>query len=134
MGIHSTHSSPHHLDNQKNKMLLLTTCFMAVLGLSYAGNNTVTEEAWFEVEVRNLDGPGQDFRGIFTIALFGDVAPMTVLNFASITKGYKRGNDNLPYKGNPIHRIVQDFVVQMGDVTRGDGTGGKSIFGERFND
>ena len=115
-------------------MLLLAASFMAVLGLSYAGNYTVTDEAWFEVEIRNLDGPGQDFRGLFTIALFGQAAPMTVLNFASITKGYNKGKDNLHYKGNVVHRIVQDFVIQMGDVTRGDGTGGKSIFGERFND
>jgi len=115
-------------------MILQIASFMAVLSLSYAGNYTVTEEAWFEVEVRNMDGPGQDYRGHFTVALFGEAAPMTVLNFASIAKGYKRGREELKYKGNVIHRIVQDFVIQMGDVTRGDGSGGKSIFGERFND
>ena len=115
-------------------MLLLATSFLAAFGVSYASNFTVTDEAWFEVEVRNLDGPGQDYRGHFTIALFGDAAPMTVLNFASIVKGYKRGREELKYKGNIVHRIVQDFVIQMGDVTRGDGSGGKSIFGERFND
>merc|ERR1712150_94058 len=68
------------------------------------------------------------------MALFGDTAPMTVLNFASIVKGYKRGRERLHYKDTPIHRVVPDFVIQMGDITTGDGTGGRSIFGERFND
>lgn len=81
-----------------------------------------------------MDGPGQDYRGRFVVALFGDTAPMTVMNFVSITRGYKRGKEEFTYKDTPVHRIVPDFVVQMGDITVGDGTGGKSIFGERFND
>ena len=55
------------------------------------GNYTVTDEVWFEVEVKDMDGPGQDFKGRFTIALFGQVAPMTVMNFVSITRGHKKG-------------------------------------------
>ena len=57
----------------------------------YCDNTTVTDEAWFEVEIKDLDGPGLDYRGRFTIALFGETAPVTVLNFKSITKGYKKG-------------------------------------------
>ena len=76
----------------------------------------------------------QDYTGRFTIALFGEAAPMTAMNFASITKGYKKGREMLHYKNTPIHRIVPDFVLQMGDITIGDGTGGKSIYGERFDD
>ena len=66
-------------------MLLIVT-FLTVFSTGYCGNYTVTDEAWFEVEVKDLDGPGQDYTGRFTIALFGDTAPMTTLNFASITK------------------------------------------------
>jgi len=114
--------------------MLFALSFLALVALGYTETYTVTEEAWFEVKVEDMDGPGQDFTGRFTVALFGDTAPMTVLNFASITRGYKRGKESLAYKESPIHRIVPDFVVQMGDVTKGDGTGGRSIFGERFND
>jgi len=114
--------------------MLFLVSLLAALAIGYCDKYTVTEEAWFEVEVKDMDGPGQDYKGRFTIALFGDTAPMTVLNFASITKGYKRGENKLAYKGSNVHRIVPDFVLQMGDVTNGDGTGGRSVFGERFND
>jgi len=86
------------------------------------------------VEVKNIDGAGNDFKGQFTIAVFGETAPMTVMNFVSLARGYKKGKESLHYKNTPLHRIVPDFVLQMGDITIGDGTGGKSIFGPKFND
>jgi len=115
-------------------LLLLTTVLLASGHLVAAGNFTVTHEAWFEVEVRDMDGPGEDFRGRFTVALFGETVPMTTLNFASLVGGHKIKGQKLSYKGTHVHRIVKDFVVQMGDVTSGDGTGSISIYGERFND
>ncbi|CAD5111182.1 DgyrCDS516 [Dimorphilus gyrociliatus] len=108
----------------------LVVLFNPIMG----GKYTITDEAWFDVEVKDMDGPGQDFRGRFVVGLFGETAPMTVMNYVAITRGYKRGREVLHYKNTPIHRIVPDFVIQMGDITVGDGTGGKSIFGERFND
>ena len=69
------------------RLLLL----VAMVTVVYCDNYTVTDEAWFEIEIKDLDGPGLDYRGRFTIALFGEAAPVTVLNFKSITKGYKRG-------------------------------------------
>jgi len=95
---------------------------------------TVTDEVWFEAQVKDIDGAGNDFTGRFTIALFGETAPMTVMNFVSLARGYKKGKEFLHYKNTPLHRIVPDFVLQMGDITTGDGTGGKSIFGAKFND
>ena len=105
-----------------------------VSGITYAGKHTVTDEVWFDVEVKDLDGPGEDFKGRFVVALFGEAAPMTSMNFAAIARSYRRGTQLLSYRNTKIHRIVPDFVVQMGDITKGDGTGGHSIFGERFDD
>lgn len=101
-------------------------------------NYTVTHEAWFEVEIKDHEGHGDNYYGKFHVGLFGDTVPMTVLNFVSLAKGYKVKTGGSPqrlyYKNTPIHRIVQDFVIQMGDVTTMDGLGGASIFGPQFND
>jgi len=113
---------------------LFLAAMFTVFATGYCGNFTITDEVWFDVEVKDFDGPGEDYRGRFVIGLFGETAPMTTMNFAAIARGYKRGKEKLHYKNTRVHRIVPDFVVQMGDITTGDGTGGRSIFGERFND
>ena len=64
---------------------------LSLLVAVHCGTYTVTDEAWFEVEIKDYDGPGQDFRGRFTVALFGETAPMTAMNFAAIARGYQRG-------------------------------------------
>ena len=71
--------------------MFLVVVSLTLLAVAQAGKYTVTQEAWFDVEVRDLDGPGQDYTGRFTIALFGETAPMTSMNFAAIAKGYKKG-------------------------------------------
>jgi len=113
---------------------LAVVVFLGTLAIAYCGNHTVTDEAWFDIEIKDLDGPGEDYRGRFVVALFGDVAPVTVMNFRTLVKGYKHRHEKLHYKNTPIHRIVKDFIIQMGDITVGDGTGGKSIYGPKFND
>merc|ERR1719411_914873 len=111
----------------------LAACLVACAAAA-ASNYTVTDEVWFEVTVKDMDGPGEDYHGRFVLALFGEAAPMTTLNIAALAKGTKRGSRMLHYKNTWVHRIVPDFVIQMGDIIKGDGTGGKSIFGDRFND
>ena len=75
--------------------------------------------------------------GRVTFELSAHVAPRTAENFRALCtgeKGASASGETLSYRGSPFHRVIKDFMLQGGDTTRGDGTGGESIFGGKFAD
>lgn len=74
-----------------------------------------------------VDGP---VLGRVEIELYHDHVPVTVQNFLSICCGDNKSK--LSYKNCLIHRIVPGKFLETGDVTKGNGRGGKSIYGDTF--
>lgn len=83
---------------------------------------------------------GDQVVGRIVFELFTDLTPKTAENFRALctgeygTRTIHGNNYKLHYQGSQFHRIVDKFVIQGGDFTKGDGTGGISIYGEKFAD
>ncbi|MFM7171097.1 MAG: peptidylprolyl isomerase [Cyanobium sp.] len=75
--------------------------------------------------------------GRLSFELFADVVPKTAENFRALCTGEQgmgKSGKSLTYKGSSFHRIIPDFMCQGGDFTAGNGTGGESIYGMKFQD
>lgn len=92
---------------------------------------TTNPQVFFDITIGGVPA------GRIVMELRADVAPKTAENFRALCtgeKGMATTNQSLHFKGSSFHRIIPGFMCQGGDFTRGNGTGGESIYGTKFAD
>jgi cyclophilin family peptidyl-prolyl cis-trans isomerase len=95
-------------------------------------NNTLYEDTslnpYFDIEVGGI------YQGRILFQLFDDIVPKTCKNFRFLCSNGLLVKDTPSYEGSSFHRVIKNFMLQGGDFTNGDGTGGMSIYGNKFED
>merc|ERR1712054_38224 len=94
------------------------------MGNSHNYSTAIMSNVFFDISADGAPLGRVEFK------LYDDVVPKTTANFRALATGEK----GYGYAGSSFHRVIPDFMLQGGDFTNHNGTGGKSIYGEKFPD
>ncbi|KAM7536992.1 hypothetical protein Aperf_G00000068465 [Anoplocephala perfoliata] len=108
------------------QLTLLYLCLL--IAIDAKKDPLVTDKVYFDITI------GGRPEGRIVIGLFGEVVPKTVANFKAFAEGYEKNGTIYGYAGTIFYSVLSKVLIEGGDVTNGDGTGGFSIYGDKFDD